>query len=363
MRKTKIVISGYYGFGNAGDEAMLTAILESLYNEQPNLDITVISGNPAKTGRTHGVKAVPRLHFPLIWHTLRQCDLLISGGGSLLQDVTSKRSLYYYLSIMKMAQWIGKKVFLYAQGIGPLTRTHARSTVADVLNRCDYITVRDQKSADLLQELGVTQVPVRVTADAVLAMHPVDRGISEALLAKYGIGGIAPKVGIYVRNWKGDGLYKQVVAQAADRLIREEGCKVIFVPMQVPDDVMAARNIQSYMHESACVLTDEYTTAEMMSIAGNMDVVLGVRLHALVFAALMHVPLVGISYDPKVDSFLHMIHESAQGNLQDVSADALVAAVGRKLRADHSEEEVHRAVVNLRYQSELTAELALGLCK
>ncbi len=363
MRKTKIVISGYYGFGNAGDEAMLTAILESLYNENPRLEISVISGNPRQTRRTHGVNAVSRLHLPLIWNALRQCDLLISGGGSLLQDVTSKRSLYYYLSIMRMAHWLGKKVFLYAQGIGPLNRAHARATVATVLNRCDYITVRDQKSANLLQELGVVRPPVRVTADAVLAMHPVDRRIGRALLAKYGIGGVAPKVGIYVRNWRNDENYKTVFAQAADSLIDEQGCKVIFVPMQVPDDVAAARDIQAKMKHSATVLEDSYTTAEMMSIAGNMDAVIGVRLHALVFAALMDTPLVGVSYDPKVDSFLHMIGESPRGNLQTVSPEILVNAIREKLHLQKQEEHVRRAVSELRYQSELTAELALALCK
>lgn len=100
---TRLVISGYYGFGNAGDEAMLAAILEAILEVVPDADITVISGNPGHTAANHGVKAIGRFDMFGILNAIGRCDLLISGGGSLLQDVTSKRSLYYYLSIITLA--------------------------------------------------------------------------------------------------------------------------------------------------------------------------------------------------------------------------------------------------------------------
>lgn len=123
---SKLVISGYYGFGNAGDEAMLAAILEAILDVIPNAEITVISGNPKDTMDKHGVKAISRLSPLPIIKALKGCDLLISGGGSLLQDVTSDRSLYYYLSIIRMAKWFNRPVMLYAQGIGPLLRERAK---------------------------------------------------------------------------------------------------------------------------------------------------------------------------------------------------------------------------------------------
>lgn len=116
---SRLVISGYYGFGNAGDEAMLAAILEAILEVVPEADITVISGNPRHTAEKHGVKAVGRFDVTGIFNAIKRCDLLISGGGSLLQDVTSNRSLYYYLSIISLANMLGKKVMLYAQGMGP----------------------------------------------------------------------------------------------------------------------------------------------------------------------------------------------------------------------------------------------------
>ena len=123
---SKIVISGYYGFNNAGDEALLTAILAALRAVEPTVDITVISGNPGNTIAKHQVKSLYRFAAVRLLRAIREADLVISGGGSLLQDVTSKRSLAYYLSVIAAAKWKRKKVMLFAQGIGPI-----RSRAAD----------------------------------------------------------------------------------------------------------------------------------------------------------------------------------------------------------------------------------------
>ena len=117
---SRIVVSGYYGSKNAGDEAMLAAMLEVLGDLDPKLHITVISADPEDTRKRHGVDAVSWLGLPAIIRELRQADLLISGGGSLLQNVTSRRSLYYYMGIIFLAFMAGLKVMLYAQGIGPI---------------------------------------------------------------------------------------------------------------------------------------------------------------------------------------------------------------------------------------------------
>ncbi len=361
MRPNKIVLSGYYGFGNAGDEAMLTAILESFYEQNPHLDITVISGNPKYTQKVHGVRAISRLHFPHIINAIKNCDLLVSGGGSLLQDVTSNRSLYYYLSIMRLAHWLGKKVFLYAQGIGPLRKPKARKTVKDILNLADYITVRDIASARLLEELGVNQTPVTITADAVLAMHRVDKGIGHALLRKYDIDGIAPKIGISVRNWHNEEYFLREIAVAADELVRQTNCKIVFIPMQFPDDIAAADKVLNHMECSAVVLRERYTTAELMSVIGCLDIIVGVRLHALIFASLMHVPVVGISYDPKVDSFLNRINEQPCGNIYTVKANDIIRLVGDKLAHNGLTMEQINIISELNRKAESTAKLAVEL--
>ena len=131
----KIVISGYYGFANAGDEAMLTSIVRALRGVQPEIDLTVISGNPAETSAKHKVKSIYRFNFFKIYNALKNADMLLSGGGSLIQDVTSRRSLWFYLHTISLAKKCGCKVQMYGCGMGPLNYDYDRRRAAKTINR------------------------------------------------------------------------------------------------------------------------------------------------------------------------------------------------------------------------------------
>jgi polysaccharide pyruvyl transferase CsaB len=357
-----IIISGYYGFGNAGDEAMLAAMIEALTDVDRAVRITVISGCPADTRRRHGVAAVYRLNYPEIIRALAKSDLLISGGGSLLQDVTSDRSLYYYLSIMMLAKKLGKPVMLYAQGIGPVRGALAKGAMRHIGNMVDLITVRDNGSCAELASLGINRPAIHVTADPVLALHPVDKGIGRAVLRRFNLEGTAPLIGISVREWKDWSYYKSVIAETADRMIVDLGAKVVFLPMQWPDDVEAARKVAGRMRQPAAMLAEEYTTSELLSLTGNLNLLIGIRLHALIFAALMHVPLAGISYDPKIDRFLETLGEAPVGSLQNLTVDDLLAKVRclwPEIQRPNRERE--EKIGRLRDKAFHNAELALAL--
>jgi polysaccharide pyruvyl transferase CsaB len=359
---SEIVLSGYYGFANAGDEAMLAAMIEAFTDLEPGVAITVISGNPEETHRRHGVKALYRLNYPKIFSAIASCDLLISGGGSLLQDVTSDRSIYYYLSIVLMAQKLGKPVMLYAQGVGPVRKSLAKTAMRYIGNKVNLITVRDEGSRDELKYLGVNQPPVLVTADPVLAMHPVDKQIGRAILRKYQIEGIRPIVGISVREWKDWAHYKVVLAQTADYLVKQHQARVVFLPMQWPDDYQTAKKVVSRMHEQATLLKEEFTTTEMLSIVGNLDLLIGIRLHALIFAAVMQVPLLGISYDPKIDRFLESVGAHHAGSLQSVTFETMMQRV-ETLWSEPEQPGRHRQerINDLRDKAFANAEQALAL--
>lgn len=356
---TNVVISGYYGFANAGDEALLTAIIGSLEDTIPDVSITVITGNCAMTKGNHNVHAVHRFNLWGIMQALRQCHILISGGGSLLQDVTSSRSLYYYLFIMWLALFFHKPVMLYAQGIGPVRRPRARQAVRKVLQRVAMIGVRDSDSKRELADMGVTKPPIIVTADAVLSMHPVDKKIGTYILQQAGVSGIRRRVGIAMRNWQGLEGYKDVVAEAADRLQQAYDCHIVFVPMQYPQDVSAGEDIARRMKGTATVLKKSYNTVEFMSLMGCMDAVIANRLHALIFASLMDVPATAVSYDPKIDSFMDAIGEPVCGTMENVTADGLVADVSQKLDAGAMAAPVRERVHALRRKSLENAYLAL----
>lgn len=354
-----VVISGYYGSQNAGDEAMLAAMVEVLSDLNPKVHITVISANPADTRQRHGVNAIGWLDLSGIMGALRHADLLISGGGSLLQNVTSRRSLYYYLLIIWLAQLLGTPVMLYAQGIGPINGGFARWAMSYIGNRVKLITVRDRGSLKELAELGIKRPHIEATADPVHAIHQVDKNIGQAILKRYGADGAKPLVGISVREWCGLTHYKQVMAKAADQIAEEFGARVVFLPMQYPEDVRTAEAVAAMTKSRPVVLTDEYMTSELLSIVGNMDLLISIRLHALIFAGVMGVPMIGVSYDPKVDRFLESIGEEPVGTLEDVDYERLMEQVRCKWNAKAGfSKENEQLFADLRQLAMHNAELA-----
>jgi polysaccharide pyruvyl transferase CsaB len=359
---SNIVVSGYYGSKNAGDEAMLAAMIEVLSDLDPKVNIIVISANPKDTTERHGVNSIYWLRVLDILSVLRRADLLISGGGSLLQNVTSGRSLYYYMGVIFLAKFVGTPIMLYAQGIGPIYGSFARRIMSWLGNHVGLITVRDEGSLGELAALNITKPHIEVTADPVLAIHPVDKGIGRTILKAYDADGAKPIVGISVREWRAWKHYKEVIAQAADTIASELGARVVFLPMQYPEDVKVAESIAARTKEKTIVLNDEYATSELLSIVGNMDLLIGVRLHALIFAGVMGVPMIGISYDPKVDRFLNSIGEKVVGDLKNVTVEGLMVEVREKWNDKAIFRKRNTALLaGLRTAASHNAELALGL--
>jgi polysaccharide pyruvyl transferase CsaB len=294
-----------------------------------------------------------------ILRAIAGCDLLVSGGGSLLQTVTSERSLYYYLSVMLMGKTFGKPVMIYAQGVGPVRGSAARNAVRCIGNKLDLITVRDEGSLLELKSIGVSKPPVYVTADPVLSLPPSDRAFGRKVLRQYGLDQGGPVIGLSVREWKNMAHYKKVFAAVADQLAAK-GARLVFIPMQKPD-VEAAARIAAYMRQPAVVLADEYRTDELLSLMGNLDMLIGIRLHALIFAAVMNVPLIGVSYDPKIERFLESIGHSAAGTLNNITVNGLLAQAQAILSQPCDERRPHGQVKELCQQAFRSAELAVGL--
>ncbi|MFZ5596408.1 MAG: polysaccharide pyruvyl transferase CsaB [Bacillota bacterium] len=315
----RVVISGYYGFKNNGDEAMLYAILKALDQRIQGLVPVVLSKDPEETGRSFGVRAVPRHDLRLITGELRRADLLISGGGGLLQDVTGPNSILYYLGIVTLARMLGKPVFFYGQGIGPVRTMLGKTLMRQAVNRVSLITVRDEESGHELRRLGVVRPRVEVTADPALGLDAgeIDPALGEVILAEAGIPAGEGVVGVSVRGWKGRDAYKGVIARVCDD-VAARGLRVIFLPMHYPVDVAVSKEIASLMKSRACIINRQLNFREMLSLMKHARVILGMRLHFLIFGALLNIPMVGISYDPKVDSFLRLVNMPSGGTVDDL---------------------------------------------
>ncbi|WP_034630042.1 polysaccharide pyruvyl transferase CsaB [Desulfotruncus alcoholivorax] len=337
----RIVISGYYGFNNLGDEAVLYSMLLTLRKSIPGLDVTVLSNDPAATARDYGVRAVDRWSIREVAGALRKADLLVSGGGSLLQDVTGLQSLLYYLGVIWLARMLGRPVMYYAQGIGPVNTKYGRLLVGLTTRGVRAVTVRDEESRRDLQAMGVTR-PVEVTADPVLGLHPEDIGLAEGakILRRHGVEPGAGVVGVAIRPLPGRATWEMDLARALDNLVKA-GRTVVFIPMQSPADLVISREVAAAMREPSIIVSEKLNVPQVISLTGNLDLLLGMRLHALIFAAVCGVPPLGIVYDPKVERFLKRIDVAPAGRPGEIKGEALAGLIERLL-ADRS-----RVVLNM----------------
>ncbi|MFA6074504.1 MAG: polysaccharide pyruvyl transferase CsaB [Negativicutes bacterium] len=328
---TKVVLSGYYGFSNAGDEAMLRSILWALRVKNNDCSITVISGNPKATAAKYSVQSIYIFDFLAIIKTLRCCDILISGGGSLLQNVTSWRSFYYYLAVLALGEMLGVKVMLYAQGIGPVLGFLPKKIMSWIVNRVNYITVRDEGSYCELHEIGITKPVIEITADAVLGMERADLVCGKELLQKLGVNLAKTTIAIAPRRWGSDSNYLKSLAEAADQLIDLRNAEIVFVPLHLPDDHKVCCEIAALMRNKAVVFDGDCDAEIFMSVIGNCQLLIGVRLHALIFAAIMNVPILGITYDPKIDRFMDSVGLKVVASITDVTGTELTMAAEKCL--------------------------------
>lgn len=359
---TRLLLSGYYGYGNSGDEAVLAGLVTGFRATKVagDLDIVALSGRPAETRAAHGIAAADRYRPAALLAEIRRADLFLSGGGSLLQDVTSAHGIFYYLGVVRMAQMLGKKTMFIAQGIGPLKRAWSRRLVRSVANRLSAVTVRDPDSAEILREIGVTRPPLEVTADPALLL--------KAPPAPQGAGGI---FGVALRPWGGQEGVAAHVADACASVL--SGRRALLLPMQPESDKPVAeqfaeqfahgRHQEDHSGNRATLCSTEKGLTPLLANIASCDLMIGMRLHALILAAAGGIPSVALSYDPKVAAFMQA---SGQGDavydLVRSDPDALAALLERVWAGRAARGAALRAALpSLRAQAARNVDVALGL--
>lgn len=325
-----VLLSGYYGFNNTGDEAMIETM--SIELAKRNLGLIVLSSNPEKTKELYNVKAYDRYKFREIIKAIREADILVSGGGTLFQDITSKKSIWYYLGIIKIAQFMGKKVAVAYQGMGPINTNFYRKMTKNILNKksVKMVGMRDNHAIEYAKKIGIKENKLRFSSDIVFMMKEPPKERSMKILKdnvhNYEEG--QKLIGFSVRAWK-DKDRTELFAEVADELVEKFNARIVFFPFHKPKDAEVSKIVMHKMkHEDAAVLIpNRYLPSEILGTMGLMDVNIGVRLHSLVFSALTNVPAIGISYDPKIDGFLGMINMAPVCTYENISKEKILEEV------------------------------------
>lgn len=297
----RVVISGYYGFGNFGDEAILSVLVQKL--KQMGFEIVVLSSNPRKTSMDYFVNSIYSFDFYQVAGLLKQSDILISGGGSLLQDVTSIKSLIYYLWVIFTALRYRKKVIIFAQGIGPINNKIAKFITGKILKHCTYVSVRDAKSHALLTSLGVKS---ELLCDPIFSLD----------FKRFRQKGT---IGIQLRDFptmNDNLLYKlarQIVKDFFDKDIK------IF-SFQDSIDLEVCRKFQKIMSSLNPNIHTEVVSGlsneQIIDKIARLEYMLAMRFHALVVALKAGVKAAAVNYDTKVQKL------AEEAGLPIISMDA-----------------------------------------
>lgn len=286
----RVLLSGYYGKGNGGDEALLATLLQML---PPDVTPVVLSGNPKETSNRYGVEAHERMAFPSVVQALRSCDAFIWGGGSLIQDATSAVSPFYYGCIMALAQKMGLKTIAWAQGIGPLKRPVTRWMARQTFGGCTKISVRDRTSAAMLCDW---QIPFVLAPDPVWALEakPVP-GLWDLP---------APRVAVTLRNHPQ--LTETRLANLTRALVDFQKATQTFIlllPFQKSEDLGIAEALQPHLKDVSQIMCLEEPQL-LKGVYRGVEMAIGMRLHSLIMAASVGCRCFALSYDPKVNRLM-----------------------------------------------------------
>lgn len=365
-----VIISGYYGFQNIGDDAMLMSIINDLRKFKHDIRILILSNIPSGTTKDFNAASISRINPFRVFGAMKNARAFIYGGGNLLQDNTSTRSLLFYLGTVLLAKKLKLKVMFYANGIGPLKKKINRLLTKKIINMVDVITLREELSYSELKHMDISKPRILLTADSALTVMDSGNEINpESVLKTLGIDAKLRLIGFSLRKYPGHEKfehekYENVIARLADHMAAKFGLFPIFIPMQYPDDIPILENVAAKMNEKSHVIKDKLNVFETYGIISRMDMLVGMRLHALIFSAGAGVPMMGLVYDPKIEGFLDYINQASAGDVLQLDFENLkIVAEDVWNRRIEIREQLERDILRLKEKAWENAQVAIELIK
>lgn len=368
----KILMSGYFGLDNLGDEAIFEAMVHNFRQHCPDVDVTALVADPQRAQRL-GIRWAPRKHLPSLMRELRRCDLLVSGGGGLIQDSTGVGSVAYYLGLIRLAAWLGKPTFLYAQGFGPVKTDWGQRLCRWMSPAISLATFRDQESLNDFRQLCGQRTPAYITADPALLLPPCPPKELAELLQREGLSGElsrldgptgphsegTPLVAVTLRPWPGFSI--DPVAEALQQFHEQHRARYLLLAFHPQHDLEVCKQLQQALQAPTHVLDPNWQPAQVAGLLRCCDLILGMRLHTLILAAGAQVPCLGLSYDPKVERFAQRAG-ALPLRLEELSSQSLFKALQHLLQARHQARQQARPKVEaMEAAAQRTTRAALAL--
>lgn len=305
-KRYDVVLSGYYGFDNFGDEMILDTIIKSLREKRPDIEIAVLSRRPQMTIERFDVDSYDRFNSLISSKVLRQSSTFVNGGGTLFTDVTSTRSLLYYSHINRKAQRMGLKTMVLANGVGPFRKKCNMKRAVRVFENTDVITVRDINAYNFIHS-HLPEKKVTHTADVTLVNRiPKGSAQTSSLMVEMGIPTDRDYFIVSLRNWRHGGEeFERIIAASCDAICKKHNVTAVFLPMQYEKDIDVIVSVAMKMRCRSVVISDKNVgLSKITDLISHSRFVFAMRLHALIFAAAYNRPSLGIAYDIKVSNFI-----------------------------------------------------------
>jgi polysaccharide pyruvyl transferase CsaB len=327
-----ILIHGYYGFKNLGDELILKKIIQDIRDLSPDAQITALSGNLQETEAFHGIRAVDRFDIDGVIDAVRGCDAFILGGGGLFQDhfgmyvrdifTNFGHGVVYYAVPALISKIFNRPVFYYTHGVGPLYTDEAARLTKWAYGLADFITVRDEYSYRLLLSLDIPKEKLCVDIDPVTKLNL--EGLTEYdITHRLRLPEKRFVIGINLRPWK---RREQEIVKLAGEVFRklyEQDQNILFllIPFDLStdndsDSTTLKRLAEVLPEGSFAAVGEENLTPELIiSSLSRADAVVGMRFHVILTALRLAKPLIAFSYDRKIKELLLSL------NAGDISFD------------------------------------------
>ena len=338
-----VLICGAYGKGNAGDDAILEAIIQQMRDIDPDMPLYVLSRKPKETMIRYRIGAMHTFAMAKCIKTLKKTKLYINGGGSLIQDATSSRSLQYYLWNIRCAHKTGNRVLMYGCGIGPVSRPRNRKRAGNVINNCvDVITLREDTSRLELERMGVVKPELHITADPAMLLPMATEDQVESFMLTNGLNMADSYILFVLRPWPGVEEKKAAMLKMAEYAQRQYGLKPVFYALEPRLDLDLAEELANQFPGESHVIAAPNLGGVITGMMNKMKVVVSMRLHALIFAAAGAAKMIGIVYDPKVSSFLDYMGQNRYCDLADVTQKTLQTLLDDAMQQAHATDGLGR---------------------
>lgn len=368
--KYDVLFSGYYGFGNMGDDSILETVVKNLKEAAPSVRVAALTKHPSEDSRHFEIPCIRRMGLFRMVHAMRRSRVLISGGGSLFQDTTSSKSLKYYAFVINLAKALGMKVYVYANGVGVIRYSGNRALTAKTVCRADKVTVRDGASIDELVSIGVPRDTVSLTADPAFMMTSLPSDDVKRIRREWGLEDGEKYFAVSLRRFEGaqrnaysESELLDAVAASCAAVSARHSLRPVIVAMQPGLDLAIsnlAKEKLSREYGVEALVVSPSSGRELLSVLrgtcelDGAQLVCSMRLHMLIYACRAAVPVIGLSIDPKIDAFLTGLDYSGLLALPEVSATLLEGEMER-LIAEHAGH-----IAELETESERFKAMALG---